>query len=318
MPLPKPFTSVLIVLPFVALSYFATAQDFGIAKSKEGLYLLEGADTVLFYRSAPASIDGKWSRANYIHPLYGMHGEVLTEDFPDDHPHHRGVFWAWHQVWVGDKRIGDPWECRDFEWNVRRAVLAASNDRFAVLEAEVYWQSPDFVNQKGKIVQIAREQVRIRVHRKERHFRVIDFDISIQPLVEGLRLGGSEDEKGYGGFSVRMKLPDDVVFQSSTGPVVPRVNAIEAGPWIDILGTVRRGRAKSGIVLLSHPENPGHPQPWILRSKDSMQNVAWPGREPETIQRGQPVQLRYRLVLHSGSLEPAVIENMYREYSADY
>ena len=29
-------------------------------------------------------------RSNYIHPLYGPDGEVLTEDWSVDHPHHRG------------------------------------------------------------------------------------------------------------------------------------------------------------------------------------------------------------------------------------
>ena len=28
---------------------------------------------------------------------------------PADHRHQRGLFWAWHQVWIGEERIGDPW-----------------------------------------------------------------------------------------------------------------------------------------------------------------------------------------------------------------
>ena len=38
-------------------------------------------------------------RSNYIHPLYGVEGEMLTRDWPDGaHPHHRGIFWAWPEV----------------------------------------------------------------------------------------------------------------------------------------------------------------------------------------------------------------------------
>src|SRR5690606_17767632 len=48
-------------------------------------------------------------RSNYIHPLYGLDGEVLTQDFPEDHPHHRGVFWTWPVVAV-DGRSTSPWE----------------------------------------------------------------------------------------------------------------------------------------------------------------------------------------------------------------
>ncbi|MFW6125426.1 MAG: DUF6807 family protein, partial [Pirellulales bacterium] len=33
-------------------------------------------------------------RACYIHPVRGLHGEVLTDDFPEDHYHHHGIFWT--------------------------------------------------------------------------------------------------------------------------------------------------------------------------------------------------------------------------------
>jgi hypothetical protein len=49
-----------------------------------------------------------------------VNGNILTEDFPKDHLHHRGVFWAWHQVLIGDKKMGDAWECRDFIWDVQQ------------------------------------------------------------------------------------------------------------------------------------------------------------------------------------------------------
>ena len=50
------------------------------------------------------------SRACYVHPVWGLNGEVLTDDFPKDHYHHHGVFWAWphvgidgqkHNIWAG-------------------------------------------------------------------------------------------------------------------------------------------------------------------------------------------------------------------------
>lgn len=37
-------------------------------------------------------------RSDYIHPLYGLNGEVLTRDWSVDHPHHRGIYWAWPEV----------------------------------------------------------------------------------------------------------------------------------------------------------------------------------------------------------------------------
>lgn len=310
------YSKRLIFIALLAGALPLRSQDFGIAQTREGLWLLEGKDTVFFYRAAPASRDGAYRRANYLHPLYGINSEVLTEDFPADHLHHRGVFWAWHQVWVGDRRIGDPWECRDFDWVVRRVVLASTDDRSALVEAEVYWESPEYLNNRGKPIPIAREIVRIRVYRVQRHFRNIDFDIRIEPLVESMRLGGSQDEKGYGGFSVRMKLPGDVVFTSGQGTVQARETALPAGPWIDIAGSLVPGKPRSGIALIGHPENPGHPQPWILRSSASMQNSAWPGWASTALPKGQALRLRYRMTVHSGTLEKEFLDAIYKDFSS--
>jgi hypothetical protein len=49
------------------------------------------------------------------------------------------------------------------------------------------------------------ESVLITVHRDSSGFRKINFEISLSPLIDGIRIGGSDDEKGYGGFSARIK-----------------------------------------------------------------------------------------------------------------
>ena len=46
------------------------------------------------------------ARSSYVHPLYGLSGEVLTDDFPEDHYHHHGIFWTWPEV-VLDGPIDD-------------------------------------------------------------------------------------------------------------------------------------------------------------------------------------------------------------------
>jgi hypothetical protein len=85
-----------------------TRNPIEVVETSQGFAITEGKAKVMFYQREHKSLNGKYSRANYIHPLYGLDGEVLTEDFPADHLHHRGIFWAWHQVWLGDKRVGDP------------------------------------------------------------------------------------------------------------------------------------------------------------------------------------------------------------------
>lgn len=55
----------------------------------------------------PEGVGGRYAvaRSDYVHPIYGPDGEVLTTDFSRDHPHHRGVYWAWPEVtYKGENR----------------------------------------------------------------------------------------------------------------------------------------------------------------------------------------------------------------------
>jgi hypothetical protein len=53
----------------------------------------------------------RYTRSCYLHPLYAPDGTVVTDDFPRDHFHHRGLSWMWPVVRVDGKEY-DPWECR--------------------------------------------------------------------------------------------------------------------------------------------------------------------------------------------------------------
>src|SRR6516225_6770465 len=73
---------------------------------RTALGLWEGDQLVLVYNHGERTKEGvpaDRQRSTYIHPLYGLDGEVLTDDFPRDHYHHRGLFWAWPHVRVGSK-----------------------------------------------------------------------------------------------------------------------------------------------------------------------------------------------------------------------
>jgi hypothetical protein len=295
-----------------------SAQDLVVEKSDQGALVLEGKDSVLFFQVADQSYQGAYIRSDYIHPLWSLDGEVLTEDFPDDHLHHRGIFWAWHQVYVGDKRMGDMWECRDFNWDVKRIDLVGSDERSIVLAAETEWSSPAYTSKRGRPVVFLLELATIRIFRKEKYYRVVDIGLQLFPMAEDVAIGGSEDEKGYGGFSVRLRTPDGLRFATGSGDVEPQTLQLEAGPWMDISGPLGRFGRNAGVVVIGHRDNPGHPQPWILRAKDSMQNPVYPGSEPVRVPQGDGLVLRYRLVIHSGTLNAQQIQEFYRDFNAQY
>jgi hypothetical protein len=281
-----------------------------VRESAQGVEVLDGPAPVLFYQRSQKDLDGQYARSNYVHPLMSLDGDVLTEDFPEDHPHHRGIFWAWHQLWAGEERLGDGWALEDFVTDVARVETSTTAGQ-ARIETRVLWRSPRF--REG--APFIEERTTIVAHPVVEDARAVDFEIALRARASGIRIGGSEDEKGYGGFSARVQMPEGVVFTGPEGPVRPRNLQVEAGPWIDVSGPYGEGREVSGLTLLCHPDNPGFPQPWILRQTGSMQNAVFPGRDAVGVPTEAPLVLRYRLVVHRGNARRADIERWQAAYA---
>ena len=306
----KSATFLFIMLICVVTGF---SQNWQVTETKEGIEIKESGKKVIFYQVAEKSKDGKYTRANYVHPLYGLNGEVLTEDFPEDHFHHRGIFWTWHQVWIGEKRIGDAWLCENFSWDVQKAKTKQNKDGSISITANVFWKSPLWLDKKGEQRPLLKEDIKITAYPDKNNTRIIDFEIELNALGEKLYIGGSEDEKGYGGFSVRVFMPENIKFTSTTGEVTPQKLAVEAGDWMNVTGTYMNNNPKSGIIIMNHKSNPEMPQEWILRAKRSMQNPVFPGNEKYEIKKDEPVVLKYRLVLHDG-ISLKEIEEIYMGY----
>lgn len=307
--------TVLAMLAFLTLTFAVHAQTpaFKAVTTDEGVWLQEGATKVLFYQRLPKSKDGKYTRANYVHPLNDLDGEALTEDFPADHLHHRGIFWAWHQVTIGDKPVGDPWALKDCGWDIRDVKTEASGNSIT-LRTTVHWLSPLWTDTKGQHKPFVREEAVIQAHRAEKDRRIVDFEISLVALEPDMHIGGAAPKPGYGGFSPRLRLPKDVRFLGPKGDVKPLPGPVDAAPWMDVSGPFANDRI-SGVAMLIHPTTPGFPQPWILRQSKSMQNPVYPGATPVPLSMTKPLVLRYRLVIHRGAVEKEQVENWHREYS---
>jgi len=314
------------------------ASSLRVVEKAEGFVVLEGQQKVLFYRRKAARFAGTVSaspdvfahrtldgllesldedaRTHYIHPLYGLDGEVLTEDFPFDHLHHHGIWWAWHQVLIGDKSVGDGWEMTDVAWDVDSVEIVKAEADSAVLKAKVFWKSPKWTDGAGRPKPFIEETAVIGVHRSEGDIRKIDFEIALLGLAEGVRIGGSDNKKGYGGFSARFRFPKGgLTFTGADGAVKPKNTAVEAGPWLDFSGDFRADGGAGGVAILCHKSIPGYPRPWILRRRESMQNAVFPGREPVTLSTEKPTVLRYRLIVHRGRLQRQQLDRLLAEYN---
>lgn len=292
------YSGLFVLLFFM---YTSASAQITILPQEEGLLVLENQDSVLFYQTAQKSLQGNYERTHYVHPLWNVDGVLLSEDFPADHLHQRGVFWAWHQLWVDGERLGDGWELEHFSQEVKKAEYNTGRDGTGIIEAEVYWKS-DLRIRNGEPVPYIRESMTMTIHPQKKNYRQIDFEIILEPLAESVSIGGSEDDKGYSGFSVRMKLPDDVQFTGPRGEVEIQNLAVESPGYVNVSGTFDE-RFPGGVLILDHPDNPGYPQPWILRKARSMQNVKFPGREPVALDAQSPMTLKYSVVTYQDKLK---------------
>lgn len=299
-----------------------------VALNENGVLFSENGKAILQYQAKSKAKNGMHRRANYVHPLYDLDGNVLTEDFPSDHLHHRGIFWAWHQVNVGEKRAGDGWVATDFDWVVGEKKIAALDSGAAKMTAEIQWKSADVTDRYGKQLPIINETSSIVVHPATNDHRIIDFEIKLLAAQPDVTIGGSENVKGYGGFSARIVQPKDLEFLTSLGKVKAINTQLECGNWVDLLGTYflknQSGpetsslNSKSGVAVLVHPSSAGYPQKWILRSKTkSMQNPVYPGEKPVAISQAKPTVLRYRLVIHRTEWSVDVLNRLSEEYAVN-
>lgn len=257
-----------------------------------GVTVTEDDRPVLFYRTRPADPATEPGRLNYVHPLYAPDGTILTEDRPADHPHQRGLFWSWHQVRLGDRIVADGWFMKGLTFVVKKTRFATDRTGAGKLVLDVDW----IVSSGPELVYVATETTTVRVQPLKKGARRVDFATVITPTVDGLSLGGSDDAKGYGGFSLRLIAPDRLVFGSQGKGVVPQVGPVTAGSSMGFAWPSQPGLSQWAVGLSCKVDGKPITQ-WILRKELSMQNCVWPGRAPVALVKGRPLKLETALVV---------------------
>ncbi len=228
-------------------------------------------------------------RSDYIHPLYGLNGEMLTNDWPDTgHPHHRGIFWAWPEVQYGSKR-GDIYALQTIFARPTGNLKLVSGPVFAEINAENLWMWED---EKP----IVREHAIIRVYRASSDDRIIDLTINLQALEDSVTIA-TRFTNTYGGLNIRMQTPESQDISYFTD----EKNSEPLRAWSDFNGIFKGNSSTSGLMVLQHKGNPEYPGVWR-----DYPNLAWVQPTfptPDTrfqLSTNQALTLRFRLIIHSG------------------
>jgi len=271
------------------------------------LHLFENGESVFTYIYGMFLREGiteRYRRSSYIHPVYGLDGEILSDDFPEDHLHHRGIFWAWPNAII-DGESYNPWHVLGIYVHFERWLLQESGPVFARFGVENGW----YLDDKN----VANETVWVTVFRAGKIGRVLDFDLTWEAIDKPITLLGAEG-KGYGGFNVRFAPFKKPVITTSGGVQGKDSDELQF-PWADLSAVFEGRDTYSGISVFENRQNINFPEGWTLRHYGFL-NPCFPGLEPFTLNPGEPVSVKYRVWLHRGDAEEGKVISAYTIYNS--
>jgi len=284
-------------------------SPFRFAESEGKLLkLFDGDKPVLVYNFGMMLKEGvpeKFRRSSYVHPIYGLDGQRLTDDFPRDHYHHRGLFWAWVRVEV-DGRTYDPWSVGGLPTKFEKWLSRETGPDAASFGVENGW----YLSER-KVVD---EKVKFRVGRADAVGRAIDVELRFEANDKTVRIGGELPlKKGYGGFGLRYaphKKPARMTMLDWSGSK----DVIGAkSPWADYSARFNEAKETAGMAIFIDPRNPGYPNTWLLREYGYI-GPTWPGLDTYTLEPGKPLILRYGVWVHRGDAKTGRVGAAFEEF----
>ena len=274
----------------------ASAKDMRVEddKGKALLFRHAGRSIAKYNYGLVQKQPGKpnvFDRMAYFHPVWAPCGQIITDDFPESHPHQRGVFFAWTRARIGKYKA-------DF-WN-----LKARRGRTLHKRLDGVGAGPAFSGFVAYNDCVANNRVAIketwvsRIYARPVGPWILDFDIRHTATDQDVVLA----KYPYGGMAYRGR-PEWL------GAKRPRIEAsdgydarkgrTEGARWVDMAGVLPTG-GEAGLTMIDHPSNPTYPT--AVRIHPSMPYVcfAFAQRDAYTIKAGESLELRYRCVVHDG------------------
>jgi HEAT repeat protein len=304
-----------LLICILACARFSYAEfTIRVDEQTQRYTILDVGNPVLTYNygivPVPEGITGKYAvqRSNYIHPLYGPNGEVLTADYQKDHAHHRGIYWAWPEVsYKGEKRDLHALQ-GVFARPVRMIRQEASKDS-ATLEAEHVWKW-------GDTEEIVKELATISVTPAKNGLRIIDFQFRLEGLKPDVSIARRQ-QSAYGGLNMRMSARKEQQITQHIGNAA----LFPQEAWAELVGIPPDGKEPVGVFLLQKPTNPVYPCDWQDYPDLNWLQPTFPSKGMAfALPPGKPLDLAYRLIIRSGKglkQEPATLFTEYAKNSAD-
>lgn len=288
----------------------AERHDGRLTISVRGLRLF---DHVTTGKLPSADIKPIFRRGGYIHPVLTPSGRAVTDDYPPDHFHHHGIWFAWTKTEF-EGRAPDFWNMGDGTGRVEFVALEEAwggpvhgGFRARHRHVDLSGHSPKAVLEE------AWEVAAYAVGEGPKPYFVFDL-VSSQECAASSPLVLSEYRYGGMGFRGHRDWKDksNAFFLTSEGKDRGTGHATRAR-WCHVGGRV--GGHLAGIAILDHPGNFRAPQPMRIHPDDPFFNFAPPQLGEFEIAPGKPYVSRYRFVVSDGPPDAAEIERLWRDYA---
>jgi hypothetical protein len=308
------------VLPWLFLLLAATTQA--------QVELVQWSDYVVVtidHKAYTSFILAPQGNKPFFHPLRTASGLIVTRRYPtekfageiEDHPHHRGMFFSHGDINGYNFWATEPGADKAKAGTmVTKQVTLRNGAKDGTITAVFEGRDPE-----GKAIMT---ETRTITFYSDPKLRVIDYTIAIDPLETlkfgdtkegtfGIRLATSMQEDKFGG---RMTIAEGRTTEKNVWG--------KRSPWLDYVGQVEGQTV--GVAVFDHPSNPRHPTYWHTRAYGLLAaNIfgvhdfeADPKKDGSlTINPGQPITFRYRVVIHPGDTQAADIAGLYKKYTAE-
>jgi len=312
-----------------SLARDAVSSGFSVEKTERGATVKADGALVAEYVTDQAN-------KPYLWPVIGPTGKPVTRAFPmedvagdvKDHPHHRSIWfghedingvdtWTENATWKGGKpqqkdsrlsKLGaiKHREFRELKGDAEKAVIASVSD---------------FVGPQGE--KTLEQEQRI-TFRKSGDARLIDYDMVFTASEGPVRFGDMKDA----GFNIRVAT-SMAVDSKQGGKIINSEGVTDAAAWakrakwVDYHGPVDGETV--GIAILDHPSNLRHPTPWHVRTyglftANPFGTRSLDPKSPDgafTVQKGERLKLRYRVILHKGDEKAGRIAEAFETYAGE-
>jgi hypothetical protein len=284
--------------------------------------LESGGRPVMNYRTVPTAfppdrpdLTPEFRRGGYIHPVRTPSGLEVTDDYPSNHRHHHGIWFAWTSV-VFEGRRTDMWNMGDKKGTVEFVGLDATWSGPVMAGFRSRHRQVDLTSGSARVA--LEEEWGVRLYRMgtlgDRPVFLFDLEVTDRcARTESVRL----PKYLYGGLGVRGNWgwndPARMRFLNSEG-VTDRSkgdNGRTVGRWAYMGGALGMGWA--GMAILGHSANAQAPQPQRIHPKEPFLSLAPQQVADLEVTPEKPLTSRYRFVVFDGEPDAAAIERLWND-----